>query len=192
MQVSYKAQRCKNANFKSLQSSVGDPWHFGADPDPNPTPFFSDFKNAKQNFFHISFLQLTRRHINFCFKDKFCVKILFCQHYFSPLNTFMRKGKDPDPYILLTDRNPGRPKTCRSGSATLNYRGKHDVNRHGWMRSSRVVRASNCQCQSSNSPGQCSGSGFGIRCLFDPESGIRNRFLLDPGLGSWIPNPYFW
>jgi hypothetical protein len=29
---------------------------------------------------------------------KFCVKILvFCKRYFSPLNTFMRKGKDPDP-----------------------------------------------------------------------------------------------
>jgi hypothetical protein len=29
-------------------SSVGDPWHFGPDPDPiptsDPTPFFSDFK----------------------------------------------------------------------------------------------------------------------------------------------------
>ncbi len=24
-------------------------------------------------------------------------KFLFCNHYFSPLNTFMRKGKDPDP-----------------------------------------------------------------------------------------------
>jgi hypothetical protein len=28
---------------------------------------------------------------------KFCIKINFCNHYFSPLNTFMRKGKDPDP-----------------------------------------------------------------------------------------------
>ncbi len=26
-----------------------------------------------------------------------CVKILFCKHYFSPLNTFERKGKDSDP-----------------------------------------------------------------------------------------------
>jgi hypothetical protein len=26
---------------------------------------------------------------------KFCVKILFCKHYFSPLNTFLRKRKDP-------------------------------------------------------------------------------------------------
>jgi hypothetical protein len=28
---------------------------------------------------------------------KFCVKILFFKLYFSPLNTFIRKGKDPDP-----------------------------------------------------------------------------------------------
>ncbi len=27
----------------------------------------------------------------------FCVKILLCKHYFSPLNTFVRKGLDPDP-----------------------------------------------------------------------------------------------
>ena len=33
------------------------------------------------------------------FARKFCIKILFCNHYFSPLNTFMRKGKDLDPYL---------------------------------------------------------------------------------------------
>ncbi len=33
---------------------------------------------------------------------KCCAKILFCGHYFSPLSTFMRKGKDP-----------GGRKTCR-------------------------------------------------------------------------------
>jgi hypothetical protein len=27
------------------------------------------------------------------------VKILYSKHYFSPLNNFMRKGKDPDPYL---------------------------------------------------------------------------------------------
>ncbi len=27
----------------------------------------------------------------------FCIKILFGNDYFSPLDTFMRKGKDPDP-----------------------------------------------------------------------------------------------
>ncbi len=47
---------------------------------------------------------------------KFCIKILWCRHYFSPLNTFMRKGKDPDPdpYIWLMDLepDPGGLKTC--------------------------------------------------------------------------------
>ncbi len=34
----------------------------------------------------------------FNFLLKFSVEILFCRHFFSPLNnTFMRKGKDPDP-----------------------------------------------------------------------------------------------
>jgi hypothetical protein len=32
----------------------------------------------------------------FNFLLKFFVQLLFCQHYFSPLNTFKRKGKDPD------------------------------------------------------------------------------------------------
>jgi hypothetical protein len=27
----------------------------------------------------------------------FCFKILFYNHYFSSFNTFMRRGKDPDP-----------------------------------------------------------------------------------------------
>jgi hypothetical protein len=31
-------------------------------------------------------------------KIKFFAKILFCKHYFSLLNTFMRKVKDPDLY----------------------------------------------------------------------------------------------
>jgi hypothetical protein len=28
---------------------------------------------------------------------KFCVQILFCKHYVSLVNTFMKEGKDPDP-----------------------------------------------------------------------------------------------
>jgi hypothetical protein len=51
------------------------------------------------------------------------VKTLFCRHYFSPLITSMRKGKDPepdpDPYLWIMDPDPGGPKTCRSGSPTL-------------------------------------------------------------------------
>jgi hypothetical protein len=31
------------------------------------------------------------------FFAKIVCNILFCRHYFSPLNTFMRKGKDPEP-----------------------------------------------------------------------------------------------
>ncbi len=50
---------------------------------------------------------------------KFCVKILFCKHYFGPFNTFLRKGTDPDPYLWLMDPDPGVPKTCGSGSPTL-------------------------------------------------------------------------
>jgi hypothetical protein len=45
--------------------------------------------------------------------------MLFCRYYFSPLNTFMRKGKDPDSYSCLSDPDPGVPKTCGScGSAS--------------------------------------------------------------------------
>ena len=58
----------------------------------------------------------------FNFLLKFCVKMLFYRLYFSPLNTFMRKGKNPvpdlDPYLWLMDPNPGGSKTCRSGSGS--------------------------------------------------------------------------
>jgi hypothetical protein len=54
------------------------------------------------------------------------LKFYFVKHYFSPLKTFMRKGKDPeldlDPHLLLMDSDPGGPKTygsCGSGSPTL-------------------------------------------------------------------------
>jgi hypothetical protein len=38
---------------------------------------------------------LQSKKINFLLK--FCVKMIFCRHFTSPLNTFMRKGKDPEP-----------------------------------------------------------------------------------------------
>jgi hypothetical protein len=52
---------------------------------------------------------------------KFCVKIFILKAFFSPLNTFMRKGKYPDPYILLMDLDPdpGGSKTC--GSCASEY-----------------------------------------------------------------------
>jgi hypothetical protein len=58
--------------MEKVLSSVVDPWHFGADPDPDlwlmdpvphpdptpdPTPFFIDCKDSKKTyFFHIFFL----------------------------------------------------------------------------------------------------------------------------------------
>ncbi len=73
--------------------------------DPDLTPFFSDFRMQKKVIFSYFSLQLARGHIIFILKIvifllKFCVKNLFCKHYFSPLNTFMRKGKDPDADVL--------------------------------------------------------------------------------------------
>ncbi len=77
-------------------------------PDPylwlmDPTTFFHDFKdkiNIKK--FHIFFLYLTHRYIIFSLKNlifckHFVLKLIPVKHFFSPLNTFMGKGKDPDP-----------------------------------------------------------------------------------------------
>jgi hypothetical protein len=70
----------------------------------DPTPFFIDVKDAKKIFFSYFFLITCSQahHLQSEIKKillKFCVKILFCRHYFSPLKTFMRQGKDPDPYL---------------------------------------------------------------------------------------------
>ncbi len=76
------------------------------DPDPDPalvlTPFYIDFKDAKTYFF-FNFPAGTTSSVKkikfFC--KNYCVKMLFCRHYCSPLNTFRRKGTDPepDPYL---------------------------------------------------------------------------------------------
>jgi hypothetical protein len=63
--------------------------------------------------------------LKFNFLLKFCVNFLFCNHYFSPLNTFLRKGKDPgsgSPTLLAGSRlriklikknYRDRPERCR-------------------------------------------------------------------------------
>ncbi len=55
------------------------------------------------------------------FLPKFCVKILFFEHRFNSLNTFMRTVKDPEPdlYLWLMDPDTGGPTTYGSGSPTL-------------------------------------------------------------------------
>ncbi len=81
--------------------------------DLDPAPGLSSliWRMQKKIFFSYFFLitwpqthHLQSKKFNFLLS--FCVKILFCRHYF---NTFMRKGKDPD---------PGGPKTCWSGSGS--------------------------------------------------------------------------
>ncbi len=73
--------------------------------------FLQWLKGCKKNFlfFLSTYPQaLYLQSLIYCFKDKLCVKILFCKHFFRPLNTFMRKGKDPDPDLdhWLTDPDP--------------------------------------------------------------------------------------
>jgi hypothetical protein len=71
----------------------------GPEPTPDPTPFFIDFKDARNFFFTFRSYNLpvgTLSFILFYFLLKFCGKNLFCKHYFSPLNPFMKKGNDPE------------------------------------------------------------------------------------------------
>ncbi len=61
-------------------ASVGDPWNFGADPDlwihtpclwltdTYPTPFFSDFKDAKKNYFLSYNLHAGIMSLIYCFR----------------------------------------------------------------------------------------------------------------------------
>ncbi len=131
-----------NQGSQIVFSSVGDPWHLGADPDqylwlmdpdpvldPDPTPdptfFFIDFKDATKkiiftHFFLIICPQVHHLQSKKCnFLLKFCVKlkVLFCRHYFSLLNTFMRKGKWSRSRIRNSDKwcgsGSGRPKNMR-------------------------------------------------------------------------------
>ncbi len=86
-----------------LGSSVGNPWHFGADPDldlwlkdPNPAP--DPTPDPTLSLVTFFFFLLTRRHIifsfdHFNFLQKYCVKILVSKHYFSPRPTLKEKGK---------------------------------------------------------------------------------------------------
>ncbi len=39
-------------------------------------------------------------------KLNFVLKFYFVKHYFSPLKTFIRKEKDPDPHLWLIDPDP--------------------------------------------------------------------------------------
>ncbi len=75
-----------------LSSSVGDPYLWLMHLDPDPTPFFIDFMVAKNIIFFIIFsYNLPTGTLSSVFLLIFCVEILFCKHYFSPLNTIYEK-----------------------------------------------------------------------------------------------------
>ena len=90
------------------------------DPAPDPTPFFTDFKDARKYCFSYFFLiTCPQAHHLLSKMLNFLLNLLFCRHYFRPLITFLRKGKDPDPHLRLMD--PDGPKTwgsCGSGSGS--------------------------------------------------------------------------
>ncbi len=96
------------ATLKSKQTSIATVRNHLRTLASFPTPLIFHWslplRMQKLNFLKIFFLitcqqahHLQTKKLIF-FLLKFCAKILFCRQYFSPLNTLMRKGKDPDPY----------------------------------------------------------------------------------------------
>jgi hypothetical protein len=75
--------------------------------DPDPDPFLNDFKDARKIIFVIFFLKTYPQEIIFSLKNLFFCTFfvlkcyLFCELYLSPLNTFMKKEKESDPYPYL-------------------------------------------------------------------------------------------
>jgi hypothetical protein len=106
----------KELYLRPKYNRVGDPWKFGADPDPtpDPTPFFSDIENAKKNFLHIFFF-----HIIFILKNLFIDKILFKNFILMALfqsteHIYENREGSGSGSVSLMDPDPGGPKTCGS------------------------------------------------------------------------------
>ncbi len=148
-----------------IETSVGDPWKLVRIRIRLLSSVI--LRMQKNNFFIFFSFYLPAGSLSsvlkFNFFLTFCVKILFCKHfYFSPFNTFMRKGKDPDPeldpYLWLMD--PEGPKICRSGQCCGSGSGIRDWGLFDpWIRDP--------------------GSGIGLFRIPDPRS-----LIPDPG--------YFW
>jgi hypothetical protein len=70
-------------------------------PAPDPTTFFIALKDAKRIFSYFFLITCPQaNHLQteiFNFLLDLSVKILFSRHYFSQLNTLMRKVKEPEP-----------------------------------------------------------------------------------------------
>jgi hypothetical protein len=77
------------------------------DPDQtlNPNPSSVSLRMLKSFYIFFSYNLPQAHYLQsiLSFWVNFCVTVLCCKHFFSQLNTFMRKGKDlgpdPDPYL---------------------------------------------------------------------------------------------
>ncbi len=164
----YLLQCWGSVTFWCESSGSPDPYLWLMDPTSFSLILRMQINNVFSHFFLITCPQVHHLQFKKCNSLlKFCVKMLFCSHYFSPLNTFMRKGKDPDPHLWLLD--PGGPNkrgSCGSGSPTLIY----------YLSGSNTV--SLCEAYSyleSGTPhSQSCGSGSGMMYLFSP---IRNELF---------------
>ncbi len=113
-----KKQCWESVTFRCRSGSA--PLTNGSGSNSGSDSFFSDFKDAKKNFFSYFFLVTNpHRHIIFSLKifyflQKCCVKILYWKHYFILLNTFLRKGKDPEQDLCLWLMYTDGPKKCGS------------------------------------------------------------------------------
>ncbi len=138
--VPSKSNKQKKIVLKiSLCWHVEGQWRKWQDPDPNRDPLVRSMDpriririHLKMSWIRNTALLILRIQKNYAqvhhlqsknFSSKIFVTMLFCRHYFSPLNTFLSKGKDPDPgpHLWLMDPDPGGPKTCGSGSPNTGF-----------------------------------------------------------------------
>jgi hypothetical protein len=117
--------------FSTGKSSVGSvgsgfaPLTKGFGPGANSG---SDSFLSRRNFFlRIIFLQLNHRHIIFNLKNSilwknFVLKFLICKHYFSLLNTFMRKGRNWIRIRIRTSDEWIRKAQKSCGSSNYKYK----------------------------------------------------------------------
>ncbi len=103
-------------------------WHFGTDldpclwpmdPDPTPDPafFVPDLQDINKNYFFCFYYFLKVQLHNFSKIKKIIKKSQNSRNL--AIFAWWEKDPDPDPYLWLTDPDPGGPKTYRSRSPTL-------------------------------------------------------------------------
>ncbi len=110
------------------------------------------------------------------FLPKNLAKILFCKHFFSPLNTFIRKWKnpDPDPYHWLINSDPRCPKICGSGSLV------YESTAHIYLRPPTFVLrpyGQYCGSVSGSEPFGLVESGFGTETVVEVRTDLFLLFL---------------